>query len=150
MTILLVSLSMGMTFCHALEFLPKVGYTSSLYLTVQRTLYLLFGVPLGASIEVGALTASVALIFLVRKRRPAFAITLVAAVCMIAAHAIWWIWVNPANSAIARMIMQNPPADWKEWRLQWEYAHLVRFGLQLIAFASLLSSVILETPGRPR
>jgi hypothetical protein len=60
-TILLVSLSMGMAFSHALEFIPKMRYTGSLYLTVQRTLYPLFGVPLGASIEVGAVATSVLL-----------------------------------------------------------------------------------------
>ena len=38
-------------------------------------------------------------------------------------------------------------ADWKMWTLQWEYAHLIRFGLQLVALASLLRSVRLETSG---
>ena len=48
-TLLLVSLSMGMAFCHALELLPKMDYDTPLYLTLQRTLYLLFGAPLGAA-----------------------------------------------------------------------------------------------------
>jgi hypothetical protein len=44
---------------------------------------------------------------------------------MSAAHAVWWIWVNPANAAMAHMAIQNAPLDWKRWRDQWEYAHLL-------------------------
>jgi hypothetical protein len=137
---------MGMAFCHALELIPKMRYDASLYLTIQRTLYLLFGVPLGAAIEVGAVVGSVILVFLARKRRPALPLTVAAAVCMLMAHAIWWIWVNPANWAIAHMERPFPAADWQAWRAEWEYAHLGRFVLQFIALAVLLLSVLLETP----
>lgn len=144
-TILLVSLSMGMAFCHALELIPKMRYDSSFYLTLQRTLYLLFGAPLGAAIEVGAVAGSVVLAFLVRRLRNAFFLTVTAAVCMSAAQATWWLWVNPANAAMFAMLIRNPPPDWKAWRDQWEYAHLARFGLEFISLAALLLSVIRET-----
>jgi hypothetical protein len=71
-TILLVSLSMGMAFCHALELIPKMRYDAPLYLTLQRTLYLLFGAPLGAAIELGAVAGSVVLAFLARRCGPRF------------------------------------------------------------------------------
>jgi hypothetical protein len=29
------------------------------------------------------------------------------------------------------------PSDWAAWRRQWEYSHLARFGLHLLAFGSL-------------
>lgn len=79
-TILLVALSMSMAFCHALELIPKMRYDAALYLTLQRTLYLLFGAPLGAAIEVGAVGASVVLVFLARRRRAGFSLTVTAAV----------------------------------------------------------------------
>lgn len=145
-TVLLVALSMSMAFCHALELIPKMRYDSSLYLTLQRTLYVLFGVPLGASIEVGAVISSVILAVLVRRRSPAFALTAIAAACMVFAHAIWWIRVNPANMAFFHMAVNDPPTDWRTWRFQWEYAHLARFVLEFISFAGLLLSLILETP----
>lgn len=145
-TILLVALSMGMAFCHALELIPKMRYDGALYLTVQRTLYLLFGAPLGATIEVGAVVSSVVLAFLVRNRSPAFALCVAGAMCMAAAHAIWWIWVNPANMAFFHMGINSPAPDWKAWRAQWKYAHLTRFVLQLFSFVALLLSVIVETP----
>lgn len=147
-TLLLVALSMSMAFCHALELIPKMRYDGPLYLTIQRSLYLLFGAPLGAAIEVGAVASSVALAFLVRKRGRAFTFTVVAAACMVVAHAIWWIWVNPANKAFFQMAINNPAPGWEAWRSQWEYAHLARFVLQFISFVSLLLSVVLETtPG---
>jgi hypothetical protein len=139
---------MGMAFSHALELIPKMRYDASLYLTLQRTLYPLFGAPMGAAIEVGAVAGSVILAFLARRRRNAFALTMTAAICMLAAHAIWWLWVNPANVAMFGMTIRNPPQDWRTWRDQWEYAHLARFALEFISFTVLLLSVIRETPLR--
>lgn len=147
-TLLLVALSMSMAFCHTLELIPKMRYDGPLYLTIQRSLYPLFGAPLGAAIEVGAVASSVVLAFLVRKRGRAFTLTAVAAACMVVAHAIWWIWVNPANRAFFEMAINHPAPGWEAWRSQWEYAHLSRFVLQFISFVSLLLSVVLETtPG---
>lgn len=67
---------------------------------------------------------------------------------MLAAHAIWWVWVNPANVAMFAMAIRNPPQDWRAWRDQWEYAHLARFALEFISFTALLVSVIWEEPLR--
>jgi len=147
LTLLLVSLSMGMAFCHALELPPKMRFDAALYLTVHRTLYLLFGAPLGAAIEVGAVLSSIGLIFLARGHGPSFAFTIVGAACMLIAHVTWWIWVNPANSELASMAVNTPTLEWMEWRNQWEYAHLARFVVQLGGFVMLLLSVRVETPG---
>jgi hypothetical protein len=139
---------MGMAFCHALELVPKMHYGASLYLTLQRSLYLLFGAPVGAAIEVAAVIGTIGLIPLVRRRvRNSFRLTIAAAVCMATAHTIWWIWVNPANAAMAHMAIEAPSPGWVKWRDQWEYAHLARFALQLFGFAALLVSVLIETPG---
>jgi hypothetical protein len=146
LTLLLVSLSMGMTFCHALELVPKMAYDAALYLSLHRTLYLLFGAPVGAAIEVGAVLSSIGLIVLVRGHRSTFAFTVVGAVCMLIAHVIWWIWVNPANRALIQMTLDAPAAEWIRWRNQWEYTHLVRFVVQLWGFAMLLLSVLVDTP----
>jgi hypothetical protein len=106
-----------------------------------------FGAPNpGAFIEVGAVLAAGVLAFLVRGRRLAFALTLIGAVCLAAALAIWLGLVAPANAAMKSMALDAPPADWTRWRDQWEYAHLGRFVLLLVGFGALLLSVILETP----
>jgi hypothetical protein len=106
----------------------------------------LFGAPVGAAIEVGAVLSSIGLIVLVREHRPAFAFTVAGAVCMLIAHVIWWIWVNPANRALAQMTLDAPAAEWMRWRNQWEYTHLARFVVQLWGFAMLLLSVLVDTP----
>jgi hypothetical protein len=137
---------MGMALCHAMEMLPKMRYDGPLYLTVNRTLYLLFGAPLGASVEVGAVVSSIGLVFLVRRHRLSFVWSLAAAVCMVAAQILWWIWVNPANTALALMTIQAPSPEWIHWRNQWEYTHLARFCLQAFALSMLTISVLRETP----
>ena len=80
-TLLLVALSMGMAFAHALELRPKMNYEPATYLLLHRTLYEFFGPPVGGFIEAGAVVSSVAL-FGVRRRRRAFLLSAVGAVCM--------------------------------------------------------------------
>jgi hypothetical protein len=90
-TLLLVALSVGMAFAHALELRPKMNYGPAMYLLLHRTLYEFFGPPVGAFVEAGAVVSSVALVFFVRRRRQAFLLSAVAAVCMLIAHVIWWL-----------------------------------------------------------
>jgi len=146
LTLLLVSLSMGMAFGHALELVPKMDYDAILYLTLHRTLYLLFGAPVGAAIEVGAVLGSIGLTVLARGHRAAWAFTVAGAACMVIAHVMWWVWVNPANGALAQMALDAAAPAWLHWRNQWEYTHLARFVLQFGGFAMLLLSVLADTP----
>ena len=145
-TLLLVALSMGMAFAHALELRPKMNYEPATYLLLHRTLYEFFGPPVGGFIEAGAVVSSVAL-FGVRRRRRAFLLSAVGAVCMVTAHIIWWLWVNPANVAMAEMSLNSPLPNWTHFRNQWEYTHFARFLLQLASLSALLISVLVETPG---
>jgi hypothetical protein len=145
-TLLLVALSMGMAFAHALELRPKMDYEPAMYLLPHRTLYEFFGPPVGGFIEAAAVLSSVALVFFVRRRGRAFLPTAAGAVCMVIAHVIWWLWVNPANVALVEMSLNSPPPDWTQFRNQWEYTHFARFFLQLVSLSALLISVLVETP----
>ena len=144
-TLLLVALSMGMAFAHALELRPKMNYEPATYLLLHRTLYEFFGPPVGGFIEAGAVVSSVAL-FGVRRRRRAFLLSAVGAVCMVTAHIIWWLWVNPANVMMAEMSLNSPLPNWTQFRNQREYTHFARFLLQLASLSALLISVLVETP----
>lgn len=141
----LTALTLGMAFAHALELGPKLDYEPELYLRLHRTLYWGFGT-IGAVIDVGALLAAVALAFVVRGRGPSFRWAVLGAAALLAAHAAWWIWVNPANTAMKQMPLENPPGEWLALRDQWEYTHLARFFLQLGGFFFQLVSVLVETP----
>jgi hypothetical protein len=145
LTLTLTALSMGVAFAHALQLLPKMQYAPALYLTLFKSLYEYYG-KIAGWFEVGAVLAAIALVYLVRDRRPAFLPTLIGTACLVAAHAAYWIWVAPANNLMASWPVESPPADWTRVRDQWEYTHLARFFLQLLALAALQLSVVLETP----
>ncbi|WP_231510250.1 DUF1772 domain-containing protein [Fischerella sp. PCC 9605] len=117
-------------------------------MTIQNSLYRLFGPPgPGAFIEPGAVLALIVLSFLVRKRRPAFRLTLAATVFwLLAFPVVFFLFTEPVNTVFRNSTPQSLPVNWMQLRNQWEYSHAARFVLQLIGFSMLLLSVILETP----
>jgi hypothetical protein len=109
------------------------------WLTFQQTLYRAFGT-VGAVIEIGAIITSSALPLLMRGQQPGSGLALAGAACLGAAFVVWLGFVNPVNRRVRRWTAQSIPGDWERWRAQWEYAHTVRFLLQLLGFSSLLLS----------
>jgi len=144
-TVLLIALSMGLALCHLLEMPAKLNYGGSRWLTVSRTLYGPFGT-YGAAFEVGAVLASLGLVFLVRKRGPAFRWTLIGAALMALTQVVFWVQVAPVNAETVRMTADALPANWQELRAQWEYGHAIRAVLQFLALASVSVSLLIETP----
>lgn len=142
-TILLTALLMGMTFSHVLEMPAKMQYDPGLYLVLQRSLYVAFGWPyLGAFVELGAVIVAVVLVLLVRKEGLARSLTLFGAVCLVAGLVVYFMFIEPANTALRAMTIQAPPHDWDAWRRQWEYGHGVHFALHLIGFSALVLSAL--------
>jgi hypothetical protein len=149
LTIILVSLSMAMAFCHLLQLPPRMSYDGAQWVATQ-SLYRLFGT-VGAFIEVSALLLATVLLLAVWRRRPAFQWTLFGTVCLLAAHAAWWMFIAPVNVEIATWTPDTIPADWTWWRNQWEYTHTARAILQILGLSALVLSVLVETPSqRPR
>jgi len=70
LTIILVSLSMAMAFCHLLQFPPCMNYDGAQWVATQSR-YQLFGT-VGELIEVGALLLTTVLPMAVWRHRPAF------------------------------------------------------------------------------
>ena len=146
----ITALLMGATFCHVLESPAKMRYPAELYLTLHRTLYVAFGPPnIGVFIEAGAILAAVILVFLTRKRRPAFWLTLAGAVFLIAGLAVYFAFVEPANVAMKAMSLDSAPSGWTRRRDQWEYGHMARFIFHLLGFSALALSIIIETSVAP-
>ena len=149
-TITLTALLMGATFCHVLESPAKMRYPAELYLTLHRTLYAAFGPPnIGAFIEIGAILAALALLFLTRKRRRSFWLTLAGAAFLVAGLAVYFAIVEPANVEMKAMSLNAPPAGWPRWRDRWEYGHIARFIFHLLGFSALALSIIFETSVAP-
>src|SRR3954470_7602210 len=91
LSLLLVALTLRLTFCHVMEIPGKLRLSGAEWLTVQHNLYIAFGPALGAWIEVGAILLTWITAFLARERRPAFRWTLAAAVCTSAGLAVWFL-----------------------------------------------------------
>jgi hypothetical protein len=145
LTIMLTALSMGTALCHLLEMPAKITYGGALWLTLLQTLYRPAFGTIGAFFEVGALVTAVVLAFLVR-RRPAFVWTLLGALCLVMAHAAFWIWVAPVNKTMSPLTPETLPADWMRLRDQWEYTHAARAVLQIVALGALVFSILVEVP----
>jgi len=148
-TVMLVALSMALSFCHLMEMPPRLRWEPSLWMaaTTFGGLYHLFG-RIGAVIDVGAVIASMVLVFLVRKRRPAFQLTLGAASLMVLGLAVWFAFLAPMNQIMATWTPGAVPNDFTSVRDQWEYSHAVIAGIKTIGFASLTFSVLVETMPR--
>ena len=119
-------------------------YPASLYLTLHRTLYAAFGPPgrPGPFIEIGAIVAAGVLVFLVRKRRPAFWLTLLAVLSLAAGLAVYFWFVEPANAEMKGWTLAAPPSDWSSWRDRWEYGHAAHFVFHLVGFGALVLSLV--------
>ena len=106
-TAMFIGLSTAPALCHLMEMPAKMAYEGSLWLTLLQTLYQTFGT-IGAFFEVGAVVKSVMLTFLVRKRQPAFGWTLLGILCVVTAHAIFWIWIAPVERHDGAVDAGNP------------------------------------------
>lgn len=151
-TLILSSLVTGMALCHALELPAKMQYSALQYITVQNSLYVAFGPPnIGAFIEFAAPLSAIALAILVRKRHPAFQLTLTASAFMLLAFpVIFFAFTEPANVIIRHATPETIPTNWLQLRNQWEYSHLARFFCHLAALSALVLSVLVETPSHFR
>jgi hypothetical protein len=144
-TIMLTALSLSAAFAHLLEMPAKLTYDGALWLNLLQTLYPTFGRVSGVC-EIGAVVAALVLVVGLRKRPKAFRWTLLAASCLAATHAIFWIWVAPVNAALVPLSPETLPADWARLRDQWEFAHASRAILQIVALAALVISILGELP----
>src|SRR5688572_15991363 len=87
--LLLVALTLGMTFCHVLEYPGKAELTGPEWLTVQHNVYVAFGV-IGAVIEVTAILTTWIVFAQIRTWKLARILTLLAALCATAALGVWF------------------------------------------------------------
>ena len=143
LTIMLTALSLSAAFAHLLEMPAKLNYDGALWLTLLQTLYPTYGMVSGIG-EIGAVVATVILTVAVRSAPRVFHWSLLAALCMVVTHAIFWIWVQPVNTELVPLAPDALPTNWTQLRNQWEYGHAVRAILQIVALAALVMSILVE------
>jgi hypothetical protein len=145
LTLMLIALGMSAAMAHLLEMPAKLDYDGGMWLHLLQTLYPPAFGPVAGYLEAGGVLTVVVLAFLVRHRKPAFRWTLVAAACMVAAHAAFWVWVSPVNAVMLPLTPETLPAHWMRLRDQWEYTHAARALLQIVSVATLAYSFLVET-----
>jgi hypothetical protein len=144
--LLLVVLIFGLAWCHVMEIAGKLRLDAAEWLTVQHNLYVAFGVPLGAALELAAILTSWWLYLLVRRRRPAAVLTLAAALCTTLGLVAWFWLVAPMNAIIAGWTPQAMTADWLAVRDRWETGHAIHAALFGLGFGALTAALLAETP----
>lgn len=72
------------------------------------------------------------------------------AACLILAHALFWLLLNPVNQVFAAWTSTAVPPDWTRLRDQWEFTHAARAGLFLLGFCALLAAVLAARSGAER
>jgi hypothetical protein len=77
--------------------------------------------------------------------RPGFNFALAAAILYAAAFALWWVLVYPANVELAKWVNGPVPADWTEVRSRWECGQAIISLIELLGFAALIWSVLMDT-----
>lgn len=143
----LIIVALGALLAHFYEMPAKLALAGPDWLATQRTLYRGWGPFLGP-FEVGGVISTWTIFVLVRQRRPAFALTLIAALCLSVGLALFFVLVDPVNHAFATWTPATLPSDWSDCRARWEYGHAVRAVLAFVALLLLIAAVIAETPSQ--
>lgn len=147
--LLLVALTLGMTFCHALEYPGKRSLDGADWLMVQHHVYVAFGV-VGAVIEVTAIATTWVVLWQLRGWRLSRILTLGAALCGTAALAVWFVYVDPVNAALSAWTPETLPSDWTRYRDRWEAGHAAGAGLFVLAFSGLVLAILSEVENGAR
>ena len=136
-----VAVTLGPSLAHLLELPNKIHLSERDYLTVQQ-IYRRWAL-LGFAVA-GALIFTLIQAVLLRDQPRVFCWTLVALACICATQVLFWTLTYPANRAAANWT--TLPAHWTALRARWEYSHAAAAGLNLIAHAALVISLLVRCP----
>ena len=144
--ILLVALLCGLAFAHVLELHAKMQYDATLYITLQKSLYVHWGPPhFGGVLEPSAIAATGLLAFFLRKSKRGLWLSLGALFALLLAFPIVFFWlVAPANAGFLAATLPSIPPNWTDLRSNWEMGHAIRFALQFAALSLLVLSLALD------
>ena len=132
LAIVLTALALVPAGAHLFELPNKIGLDQEQYFIVQNIYrgWALFGFTL-----FGALAANLALTIMVRRQRAPFRLALLAFLLVAATLAIFFTWTYPANQATGNWTAV--PDNWRELRMQWEYAHAANAVLTFLALCAV-------------
>ena len=158
-TVLLVAITMSLALAHALELPGKMRLDKETYIAVQAIYYP--GFTFGGLGEGLGMVATLVLLLTTPSDHPAFRWTFIAFTALVAMHVVYWVISHPVNKFWLRDIRLNGVAggffsldpmrqgaasadngeSWRKLRDRWEYSHVVRAVLALIALTALIIAV---------
>ncbi len=142
-SLLLTAVALGAALAHLLALPNKIHLSRDDYLVVQQ---IYRGWDLLGIADIGALLATFVLAAMSRREPRRLIWAVVALVCIAAALAIFFTFTYPANQQTSNWTVM--PANWESLRRQWEYSHAAGACLYLVAFISLVISVLVKCETR--
>lgn len=135
------ALALAPALAHLFELPNKIDLSREEYLTVQQ---IYSGWALLGFVVFGALLSNLSLTILLRKIPRAYALSLIAFLCIVGTQVIFWTFTFPANQATNNWTLL--PDSWQALRHQWEYSHASSAVLNLTAMITLILAILAE-PG---
>jgi Domain of unknown function (DUF1772) len=152
-SLLLAAIVMALSLAHALEYPGKRWLDRETYLAMQAVYYP--GFTIGGAAEPLSIIAVLALLVMTPAGTLPFWLTLIALLALVAVQAVFWLVTQPVNKhwlkgtnlsgAGAAFFGKAPAAqeDWMGLRDRWEYSHIARSVLAVLAFLCLAAAVAL-------
>lgn len=146
--IMLAALTCGISLSYLLQMPARMAWDQGLWTTTTVTtgLYRVIGI-IEAVFGLAAMIVTAILACLVHGRaRAVFILAILGAVFFFLPVAIWSAFIFPVTHELGRWVSGTVPADWNGWRAQWEIAHAVNTGIEIMGLGTLVASVVAETP----
>ncbi|MBV9886456.1 MAG: DUF1772 domain-containing protein [Acidobacteria bacterium] len=154
-TIFFAAVAMSLALAHALEFPGKMRLNPDTYMAIQTIYYP--GFTIGGIGEPLAIIGSFTLLIAMRDER-SFAWIAVGLVALVAMHAVFWFVTQPTNRFWLRNqqmanagskffgterssgphSQEKPVTDFTSMRNRWEYSHIARAFLSIVALIVLV------------
>jgi hypothetical protein len=141
LAIFFAALALGPAMAHLLELPNKINLSREDYLTVQQ---IYRGWALLGIVVAGALISTLVLSILLSQEPRPFIFSLIGFLCIVGTQIVFWTYTYPANRATQNWTML--PDNWILLRRQWEYSHATSAGLNLLAVAALIASLLSWKP----
>ncbi|AZO11478.1 MULTISPECIES: DUF1772 domain-containing protein [unclassified Mesorhizobium] len=139
LTATVAALSLGPSFAHVLESLPRLTrwspelWRETTVFNAQFQLFLLVGAPL----DMAAIACPALLAWMLRDEPRAFWLVIAATLLYALSLALWFMLVKPANDVLATWAPGPIPDNFEAIRLRWETGHMVVTAAKAVGFVSL-------------